>query len=73
MKANADKFQRIVLPGNHKNTDVYVTLGDIDIAFIQKIDVLGVCIDGKLNLMRMSAAFVQRPVHKALLYNVWQD
>ena len=49
MKANADKFQGIVLPGNRKNTDVHVTLGDIDIAFVQKIDVLGVCIDGKLN------------------------
>ena len=34
---------------NPQNTDVHVTLGDIDIAFVQKIDVLGVCIDGKLN------------------------
>ena len=49
MKANADKFQGIVLAGNRKNTDVHVTLGDTDIAFVQKIDVLGVCIDGKLN------------------------
>ena len=49
MKANADKFQGIVLAGNRKNTDVHVTLGDTDIAFVQKIDVLGVFIDGKLN------------------------
>ena len=49
MKANADKFQGIVFPGNRINTDVHVTLGDINIAFVQKIYVLGVCIDGKLN------------------------
>ena len=73
MKANRDKFQGMVLPGNRKNTDVHVTLGDIDNAFVQKIDVLGVYIDGKLNLMNMSAAFVQRPVSKFLPYNVWQD
>ena len=27
-----------------------VTLGDINIAFVQKIDVLGMCIGGKLNI-----------------------
>ena len=42
--ANGDKFQGIVLPVNRKNT-----LGDIDIAFVQRIDVLGMCIDRKLN------------------------
>ena len=51
MKANADNFQRIVLPRNRRNKDVDVALGDIDIAFRQKIYVFvfGVWIDGKLN------------------------
>ena len=49
MKANADKFQGIVLPGSRNHKDVQVSAGDVDIAFVQKIDVLGVCIDGKLN------------------------
>ena len=31
------------------DTAVHVTLRDIDIAFVQKIDILGVCIDAKLN------------------------
>ena len=49
MKANAEKFQGLILTGSRNNTDVQVSLGDVDIAFVQKIDVLGVCIDGKLN------------------------
>ena len=49
MKANADKFQGIVLPGSRNNANVQVSLGGVDIAFVKKIDVLGVCIDGKLN------------------------
>ena len=49
MKANADKFQGIVLPGSRNHKDIQVSVGDVDIAFVQKIDVLGVCIDGKLN------------------------
>ena len=48
-KANAEKFQGLILTGSRNNTDVQVSLGDVDIAFVQKIDVLGVCIDGKLN------------------------
>ena len=48
MEANGDKFQGIVLPENRNNTDVLVTSGDVGIAFVQKIDVLSVCIDGKL-------------------------
>ena len=48
MKAN-DKFQGIVLPGSRNHKDVQVPVGDVDIAFVQKIYVLGVCIDGKLN------------------------
>ena len=46
MKANAEKFRRVIQTGNRNNTDVQVSLGDVDIAFVQKIDVLGVCIDG---------------------------
>ena len=49
MKANAEKFQGIVLPGIRNHKDVQVSVGDVDIAFVQKIDVLGVCIDEKLN------------------------
>ena len=49
MKVNAEKFQGLILTGRRNNTDVQVSLGDVDIAFVQKIDVLGVCIDGKLN------------------------
>ena len=49
MKANAEKFQGLIPTGSRNDTDVQVSLGDVDIAFVQKIDVLGVCIDGKLN------------------------
>ena len=49
MKANADKFQGIVLPGSRNHKDVQVSVEDVDIAFVQKIDVLCVYIDGKLN------------------------
>ena len=49
MKANVDKFQGIILSGGRNNTAIQVSLDDVDIAFVQKIDVLGVCIDGKLN------------------------
>ena len=49
MKANADKFQGIILPGGRENKNVQISLGGVDIAFVQKIDVLGVYIDGKLN------------------------
>ena len=48
MKANVDKFQGIILSGDRNNTAIRVSLDDVDIAFVQKIDVLGVCIDGKL-------------------------
>ena len=62
MKANADKFQRSVLPGNRKSADVNVTLRDIDTEFKQKTYVLGVCWDGKssfnvLSLMRPNLRF----------------
>ena len=49
MKANAEKFQGLILTGSRNNTDVQVSLGDVDIAFVHKMDVLGVCIDVKLN------------------------
>ena len=49
MKANVDKFQGIILSGGRNNTAIQVSLDDVDIAFVQMIDVLGVCIDGKLN------------------------
>ena len=49
MKANVDKFQGIILSGGRNNTAIQFSLDDVDIAFVQKIDVLGVCIDGKLN------------------------
>ena len=38
-----------LLTGSRNYADVQVSLGDVDIAFVQKIDVLDVCIDGKLN------------------------
>ena len=50
MKANADKFQRIIPPGGRENKDVQMSLEDVDIAYVQKVYVLGVYIDGKLNL-----------------------
>ena len=36
MKANADKFQGIILPGGRENKDVQISLGGVDIAFVQK-------------------------------------
>ena len=42
MKVNVDKFQGIILSGGRNNTAIQVSLDDVDIAFVQKIDVLGV-------------------------------
>ena len=36
MKANAEKFQGLTLTGSRNDTDVQVSLGDVDIAFVQK-------------------------------------
>ena len=36
MKANADKFQGIVLPGSRNNANVQVSLGGVDIAFFKE-------------------------------------
>ena len=49
MRANVNKFQGIILSGGRNTTAIQVSLDDVDIAYVQKIDVLGVCIDGKLN------------------------
>ena len=49
IKANMDKFQGVIRTGSRNNTDIHVSLRDVDIAFVQKIDVLDVYIDGKLN------------------------
>ena len=49
MKANTDKFQGIVLPGSRNHTICSGFSGGVDIAFVQKINVLGVSIDAKLN------------------------
>jgi len=49
MKANAHKFQGIIFPEGRSDTDFRFSLGDVDIEFVPNIQVLGVCIDGKLN------------------------
>ena len=36
IKANADKFQGIIVPGGRENKDVQISLGGVDIAFVQK-------------------------------------
>ena len=36
MKANADKFQGIILPGGRENKDVQISLEGVNIAFVQK-------------------------------------
>ena len=46
---NADKFQGPVLPGSRIHTGVQVSVGYVCIVFVQKINILGICIDGKLN------------------------
>ena len=57
LTANADKFQGIVLPGSRNHKNVQVSVGDV--TFVQKIYVLGVCIDGNLILMNMSTEYAQ--------------
>ena len=46
---NVEKFQGVIRTGSMNKTDIQVSLGDVDIAFVKKIDVLDVYIDGKLN------------------------
>ena len=48
-KANAEKVQGVILTGSRNYADVQVSLGDVEDASVQKMDVLGVCIDDKLN------------------------
>ena len=73
MKANVDEFQGIILSRDRNNTAIHVSLDNVDIAFEQKIDVLGVCIDGKLNLNEHVCRICLKPVPKSLPYNVWRD
>ena len=40
------KFQGNVLPGSRNHAEVQVSVGDVGIAFVQKINILGVYIDG---------------------------
>ena len=49
MKAIADKFLGIILPGDRDITDVRISLVGADIAFVPKINILGLYIGGKLN------------------------
>ena len=73
LKANVDKFQGIILSGGRNNTAIQVSLDDVDIAFVEKIDVLGVCIDGKLNFNEHVCRICSKAVPKSLPYNVWRD
>ena len=34
IKANAEKFQGLILTGSRNNIDVQVSLGDVDITFV---------------------------------------
>ena len=49
MKANADKFQGIILCGGREQTVIDINVGESDICFVSRIEVLGVSIDDKLN------------------------
>ena len=67
---NADKCQGVVLTESLNNTDFQVSLDDVDIAFVQKIDFLGVCIDGKLIFNEHVHRIFQKLGPRYLLYNV---
>ena len=73
MKANADKFLGIVLPGSRNHKDDRVSMGVADIVFFQKIMFLVSVLTGNLILMNMSIVFAQKLVPKSLLYNGWRD
>ena len=49
MKANAVKFQGNILCGGREKKTININVGESDICFVSKIEVLGVCIDDKLN------------------------
>ena len=57
MKANAEKFQGVTLTGSRHDTDVWVSLGDTDIAFVQKWMSLACVLTMNLTLKNMSSAF----------------
>ena len=49
MRANADKFQGIILCGGREQKTININVGESDICFVSKIEVLGVIVDDKLN------------------------
>ena len=49
MRANASKFQGIILCGSREQKTININVGESDILFVSKIEVLGVSIDDKLN------------------------
>ena len=49
MRANPGKLQGIILCGNREQKTININVGESDICFVSKIEVLGVSIDDKLN------------------------
>ena len=49
MRANAGKFQGIILCGSREQKTININVGESDICFVSRIEVLGVSIDDKLN------------------------
>ena len=49
MRANAGKFQGIILCGGREQKTININVGESDICVVSKIEVLGVSIDDKLN------------------------
>ena len=49
MRANAGKFQGIILCWGREQKTINIIVGESDICFVSKIEVLGVSIDDKLN------------------------
>ena len=49
IRANAGKFQGIILCGGREQKTININVGENDICFVSKIEVLGVSIDDKLN------------------------
>ena len=49
MRANAGKFQGIILCRGREQKTININIGESDICFVSEIEVLGVSIDDKLN------------------------
>ena len=49
MRASAGIFQGIILCGGTEQKNIKINVGESDIFFVSKIEVLGVSIDDKLN------------------------